>query len=152
MKHVSQLLAGVLAATLIGGAAYAENIGVVDTQLIAQKYTKAVTVGEQVKSREQELQTLRDNLSSELKKSQADKKMSPVEKKTEEDKLNNEFAAKFKEYRDWAVTQENGINADMSNAIKAVATAKSLDVVLPKQVVMQGGTDITQDVLNSLNK
>jgi Skp family chaperone for outer membrane proteins len=151
MFQAKSLLSAVLAATLLTGVALAEQIGVVDMQVISQKYTKSQALAAQIKSKEQELQKLRDELAGQLKAAEA-RKMSPVEKKTLEDKLNGQFAAKFKEYREWALMQDQGLKEELNKAIQATSSSQKLDVVFPRQAVLQGGRDITEDVLNNLNK
>lgn len=149
MKQVKSVLSAILISGMLTGAALAAEIGVVDMQMVTQKYTKAQTYATEAKTREDELQKFREGLLSQLK---AGDKLSPVEKKTLEEKLNGQFATKFKEYRDWAMTQEQGLRTSVETAIQTVSQAQKLDVVFPKQAVLNGGHDITPDVINSLNK
>ena len=44
------------------------------------------------------------------------------------------------------------VNKQIEDAVKAVAEAKGLSVVLHKETVVYGGTDITQDVIKKLSK
>ena len=44
------------------------------------------------------------------------------------------------------------VNKQIVDAVKAVADAKGLSVVLNKDTVVYGGTDITQDVIKKLSK
>ncbi len=148
MNNTQKMLGALLVSIILTGAAFADSVGVVDMQEISQKYSKAQDVANQVKDKEDELQKLRDSLATQLK---AGEKLSPVEKKNLEDKLNNQFAAKFKEYRDWTLAEEQVIKDDFDKAIKTVATNDKLDVVLPKQAVLQGGKDVTDEVISTLN-
>lgn len=149
MKRVQQTILAVALMALTAGSAFAQQIGVVDIQEVSGKYYKAVSLANEVKVKEDELKKLREDLLTQLK---AGEKLSPVEKKTLEDKLNTQFANKFNEYRNWTATQEQTVRTDIDTAVKQVAGAQRLDLVLPKQVVMQGGKDVTQDVINALNK
>lgn len=149
MTKLKALLSTVLVSSLLTGMAFAAEIGVVDMQTISTKYTKAQNLAAQVKDKEAELTKLRDQLAEQLKGAD---KLSPVEKKNMEDKLNAQFAAKFKEYREWTVAQEQALKAEFDRAIDQVAAQQKLDLVLPKQAVLQGGRDITQDVITTLNK
>lgn len=149
MKLVKQFFASALVALCLTGVSFAGEIGVVDMQEVSQKYTKAQELASQVKTKEQELQKLRESLQQQLK---AGEKLSPVEKKSLEEKLNAQFATKFKEYREWTMSQEKVIRNDFEKAVQSVAQSQSLDLVLPKQTVLQGGKDITNDVINFLNK
>jgi outer membrane protein len=148
MKLMKTVLSGMLVTAMLTGIAFADQIGVVDMQQISEKYSKAQQLAQQVKSKEEELQKLRTDLQGQLK---AGEKLSPVEKKTLEEKLNSQFAAKFKEYREWTLTQEQGIKSDFDKVIQSVTQAQKLDLVLPKQTVLQGGKDITADVIKALN-
>jgi Skp family chaperone for outer membrane proteins len=150
MKLFQALCGTVLSATLLGGIAFAaDQVGVVDTQLVLQKYNKAQAMATEAKSKEEDLQKLKDSL---LQKLKAGDKLSPIEKKNLEDKLNAEFAEKFKAYREWSVTQEQSLKSDFDKAVKSISDSDKLDLVLPKQGVIEGGRDITDDVLNLLNK
>ncbi len=150
MRKLKVLFSTLVVTATLSGMAFAAEVGVVDIQEISQKYSKAQELATQVKSKETELQKLRDSLVAELKAAD-EKKMSPVEKKNLEDKLKGQFAAKFKEYREWTMTQEQAIKSDFDRAIQAVAKNQSLDIVLPSQAVLQGGRDITADVITQLN-
>lgn len=145
----SLALAVLAVAASINLSAFAEGVAVVDMDAISQKYVKAQNVTATAKTKEDELQKFRDMLQGQLK---AADKLSPIEKKNMEEKLNQQFMAKFKEYRDWMVAQQQSLKADFDNAIRQVSQAKSYDVILPKQGVIQGGRDITQEVVDVLNK
>lgn len=148
MRQLKTVTSALLATVILTGAALAAEVGVVDMQTVSQKYTKAQALSTQVKSKEEELQKLREKLLTELK---AGEKLSPVEKKNLEDKLNAQFASKFKEYRQWTMDQEAALKVDFDKAIMQVSQKQHLDLVLPKQSVITGGKDITDDVVNVLN-
>ena len=133
--------------TLVQATVWAQ-VGVVDMQEVARKYTKAQTMAAQVKIKEDELSKFRQDLMDQLKTAD---KLSPVEKKNLEDKLNGQFAEKFKQFRDWTVAQETLLKNDFDQAIQSVAKTQSLEMVLPKQTVLYGGKEVTTDVLNALN-
>ncbi|MCA9788331.1 MAG: OmpH family outer membrane protein [Cyanobacteria bacterium HKST-UBA06] len=154
MHIAKQALKGMVL-TLIGVAmlstiAFAEQIGVVDTDRIGREYNRAKELAGEIRTRERELQTLRLDLAKELK-TKGDE-LSPVEKKSLEDQLNQRFADQFKAYRDWTLTKEKEIREAVETAINNVKTAKSLDIVFTKAVVLDGGVDVTTDVLTELNK
>lgn len=148
-RQIVTLSSTLLSLLLLTGTVFAQQIGVVDIQELTQKYSKAQELQAQIKAKDEELQKLRGDLLEQLK---AGEKLSPVEKKNLEDKLNGQFAAKFTEYREWAVTQEKGVREDVDKAISQVTQAQKLEIVFPKQTVLSGGKDITADVLNALNK
>lgn len=147
-QKLGVVVATVMAAVLFTGAAFAE-IGVVDIQKIMSSYSKSQTITQEAQSKEQQLQQLRANLANELKnKGEA---LSPVEKKNLEDKLNQQFMAKFKEFRQWVVQQDKMISDEVEKAVNSVAQQQGVTMVLNKGVVIQGGKDLTQDVISKLN-
>jgi outer membrane protein len=149
VKKLGILLASLCVAMMSFGPAFAEQIGVVDIQRIVSEYNKGKTLTQQVQAKEKELQEYRASLANELKT--RGEALSPVEKKNLEDELNQKFVTRFKEYRQWAATQQDTLEADLQKAVQAVAQTQQLDVVLAKPVVLQGGKDITQDVITQLN-
>jgi len=149
LKTTKFALAAVMGLTLLTTAAFAD-IGVVDTDAILQKYSKGQELTAQSKEKEAALQKVREDLLTQLK---AGEKLSPVEKKNLEDKLNQQFAEKVKEYRDWSAVQQQAVREAFDKAVKEVSESEKLDMVLNKSgVVLQGGKDITEDVLNVMNK
>jgi len=148
LKPVQLALMGATGLLLLTNAALAD-IGVVDMEAVIQKYSKAQEVSAQSKEKEEGLQKYRDNLLTQLK---AAEKLSPVEKKNLEDKLNKQFADKVKEYRDWTSSQQDVIKSAFDKAVQQVSANDKLDLVLPKQAVLQGGKDVTEDVLTIMNK
>lgn len=149
MKRVKVLLSSLALSVVLTGAALADQIGVIDVNEMSQKYSKAVTYNTEAKNREEELVKLKLSLREQLK---AGEKLSPVEKKNLEDKLNAQYLEKFKAYKDWGLEQEKMLKESFDKAIMSVAQSQKLDVILPKQSVIQGGKDVTADVLNALNK
>lgn len=145
-----KLLAATFGLMLLAQTAAWAEIGVVDPEKIGTDYRKAKELATQVKSKEDELNTLRNNLAKELK--EKGDKMTPVEKKNLEDKLSKQFEGKFIEYRNWFASQDQSLRTAVDSAVNEVSKSQKLDMVLTKQVVLTGGRDVTQDVLNILNK
>jgi outer membrane protein len=144
------LLALSLVFTLaLGHSAFADAVAVVDINELSAKYSKSVALVNQIKVKDQEIQKYRNTLLDQLK---AAEKLSPLEKKALEEKLNTQFVNKINEIRDWVGKENDALQADMEKAIQTVAQQQKIDVVLPKQSVLQGGKDVTVDILNVLNK
>lgn len=146
---IKALLSVAMVAVLTTSMAWAESIGVVDTDRIGREYKKAQELAKDIRDREKELQTLRTDLAKEY--NDKSESLSPVEKKSLEDKLNKQFADKFKEYRDWTLTQEKTIREAVEGAINQVKSKQSMDIIISKAVVLEGGKDVTTDVLGVLN-
>jgi outer membrane protein len=124
------------------------SIGVIDYQKLMLNYAKAKDFYNKDVAKRKELKELRDSLAEELKKGE---KLSPVEQKVLEDKLNTQFTAKMKEYRDWAVAEDGTIQKNVDTAIDTVTKEQKMGMILVKPAVVSGGRDITDDVLKKLN-
>ena len=140
---------GSFAASKEPAAAPSASIGVVDFQKIIQGYTKAKDFATLDGTKRQELATLRKSLADQLKEAE---KATPVEKQALKDKLNEQFATKVKEYNTWASTEDQKLTAAINTAINTVAKEQILGIILSKSAVFQGGADITEKVVTSLNK
>ena len=151
MNILKNVLSGVLVTVLLMGVSFAEGqIGVVDLAKIGQEYNEARTLRTQASAKEEELKKLREDLAQRLK--EEGEGMSPLEKKTLEERLSQEFVEKFKAYREWRLANETSMNDKVEQAIQGVARDKQIDIILAKPAVLQGGQDITSDVIFKLNQ
>ncbi len=151
MKRLAKpfLLAGLLLTT---AAAYAQNIGVVDIEKVIGNYNKAQTVMADSKVREADLRKMHADFAKQLEEARKNQPKNPVATEQMEKDLQGKLAAKVNEYRDWSTTKQKEIDTALETTIRDVAKAKALDVVLAKQAVFQGGTDITNEILSRLNR
>lgn len=125
------------------------SIGVVDFEKVIVSYAKAKDFATKDNQKRQELKTLRDQLADQLKKGES---LSPVEKKVLEDKLNAQFGDQLKAYRDWATAEDDTLRKNVDAAIEQVSKDQSVGLILIKPAVFQGGKDITDLVIQKLNK
>lgn len=130
------VLASVLLAVglCLGGCASQQNVGVVDRQKVATDSPK-------VKQLIDQLGAKRNELAEQLKKDQASLKPEDYQKHVEE--AQNQYTKLQEDIQKQVV---DGMQA----AIDQVAKEKKLDVVLYKNGVAQGGTDITDDVIKKM--
>lgn len=152
-----------LALTAFSGASFAKDspIGFVDTK----KIFESSKLAEAVSSAEKELQSFKENLdkdtlnkSKQLEDAKA-KKIGDAKLKEMQDKFQTEIENKRKEGLALREKKQKDLE-DMStklkqeidDIIKTVAKEKQVDVVVDKQLILFGGTDITEDVIKSLNK
>lgn len=125
----------------------ADDIGVIDVGMVWDKYQKSVKIAKTA-----------DEKDVELEKFLLDKKRliaqgaTPVERKNLEDKYAKEFQMKVEEAKKWYATEQQQLETNVMDAIKAVAAQKALCVVLSKKTAIYGGVDITEDVVTILNK
>lgn len=120
-----------------GYAAPSSNVGKVDIQ--------ALMTGHPDYAKAQETFT--------KEREQAEKDFNEKSATMTNDKEKQEYAAQLQQRlqlkeKELIVSIQDKVNA----AIKEVADAKGLAVVLPEQVVVYGGQDITQDVLKKFGK
>jgi outer membrane protein len=149
MLSLAVLLAVVLSPAAGFAAEGSSDVGVIDYQELMVGYAKAKDFFTKDQTKRKELKDLRDRLAEELKKGE---KLSPVEQKVLEDKLNTQFSAKLKEYKDWAVAEDTTIQKSIDTAIDTVSKENNLRMILVKPAVVVGGKDVTKDVLTKLNK
>ena len=124
-----------------------ENIGVVNINKILENYTTAQEVTADLKVQEDELQKLVVDAKKQIKKAKT-----PLEKKNLEEKLTEQFSIKRNVYAKEQSEKWKKIENKVFAEIKKVAKNKKIDMVLNKQSVIIGGEDITDKVIDGLNK
>ncbi len=137
-RIIPVLILGVLLVTALAGLAAAEEkIGVIDPQKVLFQHPKFEQTQRQIKSV--------------VEKKQAEAK-DAMDKTTD----NNEKQRIFETKRQEAAREEQKIMEpifkDIDLAIRTVAKAKNVTVVLDKTQVFFGGADLTEDVIQELKK
>lgn len=113
------------------------NIGKVNIQVLMTQHPD-YTVAQETFNKERE---------------QIEKEFEEKTAKMSTDKEKQEYAAQLQQRLQMRQSELiNGVQAKVEAAIKAVADAKGLAVVLPEQAIIYGGQDITQDVLKKFAK
>ncbi len=137
-KTISVLALSVfLVVAIVGIAAAEEKIGVIDPQKVLFQHPKFEQTQKQIKTVVEKKQT---------------------EAKTAMDKTtdNKEKQKIFETKRQEAAQEEQKlmepIFKDIDLAIRTVAKAKSMTIILDKGQVFFGGTDLTEDVIQELKK
>ncbi len=98
-----------------------------------------------------------DNKSAELRQYALDKDKqfkaieSPIQKKTFEDQVQKEFAAKAEKINTLTAQKEKTIRDNVLAACKSVAVSKKLDAIVDSSVIYAGGVDVTNDIIQILN-
>lgn len=124
--------------TIVAGVALAEEkIGVIEPQKVLFQHPKMAQVQKQVQAVVQKKQ---DEAKAAIDKEQDNKKKAEI----------------YQTKRNEAATEEQKLMAplfkDIDLAIRSVAKAKGLTIVLDKAQVFMGGIDITDDVIQELKK
>jgi len=153
MKRLFTLILSTLLIAVGGmrAAHAADTIGTVDYDKLVRSYNKAQLFSDDMKTKEADLEKTRAEFVKQIREAKTKQPNNPVAvdqlQKSLEDKLNT----KVNEYRSLQESQAKALEDEMNNAIESAAKSKNLSVILAKQTVFVGGTDITNDVLSRLN-
>ena len=137
-KIVISLFAVLFFSLLVSGAAFAQDVmGCVDPQKIMFQHPKFEEVQKQI----------RDGTNKKQEEAKA-----AIEKETDDKKKAQIFQTKRTEAANEERKLMEPIFKDINLAIRTVANAKKITVVVDKGAVFYGGTDITDDVIAELKK
>ncbi len=124
----------------------ADTIGYADFKKIENNYAYAQKVYKDIDSKVLGLQQYLIDKDKEYKSID-----SPLSKKTFEEKTEKEYKAKEEAIVKLKLEKENEIFNNIQNASKIVSAQKNVDVVFDYRVILTGGVDLTQDIINYLN-
>lgn len=134
-KKLALLFLIVLTAALLGGCmSSGDNVGVIDVN-------KVMTDSPKVKQFQDQLNTKGKELSDQLEKDKASLSAADFQKKQE---------TLYAEFMKTKQDMEGQIDASIKQTLDGIAKNKKLSVVLYKNGVAQGGTDITDEVIKQL--
>jgi Skp family chaperone for outer membrane proteins len=152
-KMICSLVIVSFAMFVLGGtfAHAATNIGFIEVQKVFKGYKETAKAQEQVSKQEEEFK--KDFESSQKQLADAEKNKM---KKADLDKLKKDLEDKLMPKRQALVALNEKLTSDLQakilGATKDVAKEIGIDVVFDKQVVITGGTDMTELVINKLNE
>jgi len=154
MKRFVGLLILVSFVMYVSGGAFAlgaTGIGYIDVQKVFKEYKETSKAQEQVSKQEEEFKKEFDE--SQKKLSEAEKKNM---KREELEKLRKELEDKLVPKRQSLIELNERLTAKLQSEIlsaaKDVAKKVGIDVVFDKQVIITGGLDLTEMVINKLNE
>ena len=133
-KWIGLFLMLVFSALLLSGCSSTGNVGVLDVN-------KVMTESPKVKQFQEQLNTKGKELGEQLEKDKAS--MSPEEFQKKQEAAYGDFM-KMKQ------DMEGQIDTSIKQTLDQVAKEKKLGVVLYKNGVAQGGTDITEEVIKKM--
>ncbi len=153
MKRLLTIALSVLVLGLGGfrAAQAADSIGTVDYDKLIRSYNKAQIFSDDTKAKEADIEKMKAEFGKQLREAKSKQPNNPVAVDQLQKSLEDKLVAKINEYRDAQESQAKSLETAMNNAIETVAHSKSLSVILSKQAVVVGGTDITNEVLTKLN-
>ena len=125
---------------------YAAGTAVVDLDKIRENYTVSQELSADLKIKESELQKFVADAQKQIQEAKT-----PLEKKNLEEKLGEQFNIKRNAYAKDQAQKWGMIEDSVVKSIKEISVFKKFDLVLNKQVVIDGGSDITDEVIKKLN-
>ena len=128
------LVAVIFAATVLLSGCGSANVGVVDVN-------KVMTDSPKVKQFQDQLNTKAKELSDALEKDKDTLSKEEYQKKQE---------ASYSDFLKMKQDLEGQVDASMKQALEQVSAEKKLAVILYKNSVAQGGTDVTDDVIKKI--
>lgn len=142
------LVLAATAAVVIGFSAKssAEGFAVVNLDKIKDNYTAAQELTADMNVKEAELKKFLDDAQKQIQNAKT-----PLEKQNLQDKLGEQFNIKRNAYSKDQAEKLAKIEDTVVKVVKEISSAKKFNLVLNKQVVIDGGCDITDDVLAKLN-
>lgn len=151
---MKKLVALVLALAFFGSVASAAsftNIGFIDVQKVFRQYKETSKAQEELAKQEETFKKAFEESQKKLEKAEKEGK-----KKEDLEKMRKEFEEKLAPKRDSLLRLNEQLTAKLQleilDSVKKVAKKVGIDIVLDKQVVITGGMDLTEMVINELNK
>jgi outer membrane protein len=133
-RKLALLFLLVFTAALLGGCNSSGNVGVIDVN-------KVMTESPKVKQFQEQLNVKGKELSDQLEKDKASLSAADFQKKQE---------TLYAEFMKVKQEMEGQIDSSIKETLDGIAKEKKLGVILYKNGVAQGGTDITDDVIKKL--
>ena len=127
--------------------AFADEPAFVDINKVANTYTKAQSLANEIKTKDAEIRLFATNAQKEVAALK-----NPDDQKKLEDKYNKELQRRVDLFRQDQLTKINNIESNVAAAIKTVAEKRKLGTILRKDSIIFGGLDVTDDVLSVLNQ
>lgn len=124
----------------------ADTIGYTDYKKIENNYNYAQKAYKEIDDKILGLQQYLINKDKEYKAIE-----SPLSKKSFEEKTEKEYRAKEDAVLKLKMQKEEEIFNNIQTAAKIVAAEKKVDVVVDYRIILTGGIDLTDDIINYLN-
>lgn len=151
MKKAFILIVAVVFLSGIACAANFVNIGFIDVQKVFSEYKETGKAQKELEKEEEAFKKEFEESQKKLEKAEKDGK-----KKEDIEKMKKELEEKLSPQRESLLKLNQQLTGKLQleilDSVKAVAKKVGIDLVLDKQVVITGGMDLTELVVNELNK
>ncbi len=135
----------------VASAATFTNIGFIDVQKVFREYRETEKAQEELSKQEEAFKKEFEESQGKLEKAEKEGKSAE-----ELEKMKKEFEEKLAPKRDSLLMLNQQLSGKLQleilESVKKVAKKVGIDIVLDKQVVITGGMDLTEMVINELNK
>lgn len=151
---MKKLLALILAISVLSGVALAasfSNIGYIDVQKVFKDYKETSKAQDELSKKEEEFKKEFEESQKKLEQAEKDGKK-PSELQTMKEELEAKLAPKRDSLLKLNEQLTVKLQLEILEAVKKVTKKIGVDMVLDKQVVITGGMDLTEMVVNELNK
>lgn len=152
----SQKLTALVAGAFVCGAltvapalAQLKSVGIIDRDRVVGGYQKAQSAADELKRAEEKVQKLVEDANKQYEEAKKANKP-PAELEGLQRRLQTAIDTEVKQLQARMQTLEKQLEGEIDTAIKAEAAVRQVDVVLMKQAVLFGGTDITDGVVKRL--
>ena len=147
MKKIYSLILSIGAiCSFFSNSVSADTIGCADFKKIETNYVYAQKAYKEIDDKVLALQQYLINKDKEYKAIE-----SPLSRKNFEQKVEKEYKAKEEALMKLKVQKEEEIFNNIQAASKIVSNQKKIDVVFDYRVILSGGVDLTQDIIDYLN-
>jgi outer membrane protein len=146
-----KLIAALLVIAFFGGVASAANIGYIDVQKVFQEYKETAKAQEEISKKEEAFKKEFEESQKKLTQAESDGKSQEelTKMKTE---LESKLAPKKEELYRLNEQLTVKLQLEILESVKKVSKKVGIDLVLDKIAVITGGMDLTEMVINDLNK
>lgn len=147
MNNIKKIIVSIFAFVIYAlNPVFADTIGFADFKKIENNYAYAQKVYKDIDDKILGLQQYLINKDKEYKAIE-----SPLSKKNFEEKTEKEYKAKEDAVLKLKLQKEAEIFNNIQTAAKIVSAQKKVDVVFDYRVILTGGVDLTQDIIDYLN-
>ena len=143
------VICGVAGFNQAADAQNAQKIGVVELKTVLDKYPKVKDLEANLKAEEDRLHKMIERSNKDFQVAKKAKK-SDAELKALQKELQGKIDQEVNNYQKKLIAKDKMLRDELMAAIKAEAKAKNLDTVLEKSVILVGGTDITDAVVQRI--
>lgn len=151
MKQLIIMMFAITILAMTGNTVNAATVGYIEVSKVFSNYEKTKQIEEKLKKMEQ---GIKDEILKKQKILEKEKtnNMSDGELRKLAEKFDKEMEPKRAEYKDAQKKMMEEIQKDIINASEIIRKNMGLDVILDKQIIVSGGTDISDKVTAELNK